>query len=288
MDKDFIMNRLFEHMNDVGNKKIIYIALQGSQNYKLDTEKSDIDTKAFVLPSFRDIVLNKKPDSYTHEMENLEHCDVKDIRLMVDCFRKQNINFLEVLFTEYYSVMHGYENEINRLRAMREEIAHYNNYAAMNCMAGMAMEKFKALTHPYPTIKWKIDKWGYDGKQLHHILRMENFIDAFFNGASFKTCLTTFHINEQGVLMAAKENLYSLLDAERMARKSMEHIDQMKEDYMKKMPLLVNEEVKEEMDNIVYDIMVKSIKEEFEEKENPPLVDWDITCNFDNEVKNEE
>ena len=66
MDKDFIMNRLFEHMNDVGNKKIIYIALQGSQNYKLDTEKSDIDTKAFVLTSFRDIVLNKKPDSYTH------------------------------------------------------------------------------------------------------------------------------------------------------------------------------------------------------------------------------
>jgi predicted nucleotidyltransferase len=79
MDKDFIMNRLFEHMNDVGNKKIIYIALQGSQNYKLDTEESDIDTKAFVLPSFRDIVLNKKPESYTHEMENLEHCDVKDI-----------------------------------------------------------------------------------------------------------------------------------------------------------------------------------------------------------------
>ena len=36
MDKDFIMNRLFEHMNDVGNKKIIYIALQGSQNYKGD------------------------------------------------------------------------------------------------------------------------------------------------------------------------------------------------------------------------------------------------------------
>ena len=73
-----------------------------------------------------------------------------------------------------------------------------------------------------------------------------------------------------------------------MARKSMEHIDQMKEDYMKKMPLLVNEEVKEEMDNIVYNIMVKSIKEEFEEKENPPLVDWDTTCNFNNEVKNEE
>lgn len=281
-----ITNRLTEHVNEVkNNNNIIYIALQGSQNYGLDTEKSDIDTKTFTVPTLHDIVLNKKPVSYAHVMENEEHCDVKDIRLMFDCFRKQNINFLEVLFTDYYITSALYEKEINQLRAMREEIAHYNNYAAMNCMVGMAMEKFKALTHPYLTIKWKIDKWGYDGKQLHHILRIENFIDAFFNGASFKTCLTTFHINKQGVLMAAKENLYSLLDAERMARKSMEHINQMKEDYMKKMPLMVNEEVKEEMDNIVYDIMVKSIKEELEEKENPPFIDWDTTCNFDNEVK---
>lgn len=274
MDFLKVKNRLLDHMNEAkNNNNIIYIALQGSQNYGLDTENSDIDTKTFAIPTLHDIVLNRKPVSYTHIMENEEHCDVKDIRLMFDCFRKQNINFLEVLFTEYYSVMHGYENEINRLRAMREEIAHYNNYAAMNCMAGMAMEKFKALTHPYPTIKWKIDKWGYDGKQLHHILRMENFIDAFFNGASFKTCLTTFHINGREILMAAKENSYSLSDAERMARESMEHINQMKEDYMNKIPLLANEEVKEEMDNIIYDIMVKSIKEEVKEKENSLSID---------------
>lgn len=286
--KEKILDRVLEHYNACEKENIIYIALQGSQNYQLNTDMSDIDTKTLVIPTLQEIVLNSKPHSYTHIMENNEHCDIKDIRLMFECFRKQNINFLEILFTDYYFVKEEYREDIERLRGLNEDIAHYNNYAAINCMAGMAMEKFKALEHPYPTIKWKIDKWGYDGKQLHHILRMENFIDAFFNGASFKTCLTTFHINEQGVLMAAKENLYSLLDAERMARKSMEHIDQMKEDYMKKMPLLVNEEVKEEMDNIVYDIMVKSIKEEFEEKENPPLVDWDTTCNFDNEVKNEE
>ena len=31
------------------------IFLQGSQNYGLDTDKSDIDTKIIVLPSFEDI-----------------------------------------------------------------------------------------------------------------------------------------------------------------------------------------------------------------------------------------
>ena len=34
-----ITNRLIEHMNEVKDNNIIYIALQGSQNYKLDTEK---------------------------------------------------------------------------------------------------------------------------------------------------------------------------------------------------------------------------------------------------------
>ena len=268
-----ITNRLIEHMNEVKDNNIIYIALQGSQNYGLDIEGSDIDTKTFAVPTLHDIVLNKKPVSYTHVMENEEHCDVKDIRLMFDCFRKQNINFLEVLFTDYYITSVLYEKEINKLRSLREEIAHYNNYAAVNCMAGMAMEKFKALEHPYPTIKWKIYKWGYDGKQLHHILRMENFMDAFLDGAPFSYCLTSFHIYDKETLIAAKKNSFELLDARKMAKESMEHIDQMKEDYMKKMPLIINEEVKEEMDNIVYDIIVKSIKEEFEKKENPSLVD---------------
>ena len=44
----------------------------------------------------------------------------------------------------------------------------------------MCYEKQKALCHPYPTIKWKIDKWGYDGKQLHHIIRLKDFIDNYF------------------------------------------------------------------------------------------------------------
>lgn len=74
---------------------------QGSQNYNLDYEGSDIDTKAIMLPSFSDFVLNAKPLSTTHIMENNEHVDFKDIRLMFDCIKKQNVNFVEILFTPY-------------------------------------------------------------------------------------------------------------------------------------------------------------------------------------------
>lgn len=97
-----IMCRLSEHLAAVKEKhpEWVGIFLQGSQNYKLDYEGSDVDSKLIVLPSFEDFVLNRKPQSYTHIMENDEHVDVKDIRLMFDCFRKQNINFVEILFTK--------------------------------------------------------------------------------------------------------------------------------------------------------------------------------------------
>ena len=269
MDFLKVKNRLLEHKKEVeNNNSVIYIALQGSQNYGLDTENSDIDTKTFAVPSLYDIILNKKPVSYTHIMENEEHCDVKDIRLMFDCFRKQNINFLEILFTDYYFISKDYKDEINRLRELREEIAHYNNYAAINCMTGMAMEKFKALEHPYPTIKWKIDKWGYDGKQLHHILRMENFMDAFINGAPFKVCLTSFHIYDKETLIAAKKNLFELSDARKMAEESFKKINKRKEEYMSSKALYINDKVKKEMDDILYCIIKKSMKKELFEDEN--------------------
>ena len=40
------------------------------------------------------------------------------------------------------------------------------------------MTLLKALCHPYPTTQWKIEKWGYDGKQLSHLMRLFFFLCA--------------------------------------------------------------------------------------------------------------
>lgn len=92
-----IMARMREHLVPVLEHcrgGWVGLFLQGSQNYNLDYEGSDIDTKAIMLPSFSDFVLNAKPLSTTHIMENNEHVDFKDIRLMFDCIKKQNVNFV--------------------------------------------------------------------------------------------------------------------------------------------------------------------------------------------------
>lgn len=105
---DYIMKNIEEKYNYLQNLgyKVIAIYLQGSQNYGLDVYdddyKSDIDAKAIVIPKLEDIILNKKPVSTTIVMDNNEHIDVKDIRVMKDMFIKQNLSYLELLYTDYY------------------------------------------------------------------------------------------------------------------------------------------------------------------------------------------
>ena len=36
---------------------------------------------------------------------------------------------------------------------------------------------------------YKIEKYGYDPKQLHHILRLNEFISRLYKGEDFKDCL---------------------------------------------------------------------------------------------------
>ena len=188
MDREeYIAQGLIRHIEEFEkcypNLEMFVLVLQGSQNYGLDIYtdeyKSDIDTKVIVIPSLEDVVMNKKPISTTHVLPNNEHLDIKDIRLYFDNFKKQNINFIEILFSPYYIVNPKYRDLWEELIIDRELIAHYNTNQALRCMSGMSMEKRKALCHPYPSLIDKIEKYGYDGKQLHHIIRMCDFIYAY-------------------------------------------------------------------------------------------------------------
>ena len=193
--KEDVMKRVQEHYDaavELYDERVLGVFLQGSWNYgdALCDEDSDVDTKCVVLPTFEDFCLGKKPVSTTHVLENDEHLDAKDLRLYMDCFRKQDVNFVEVLFTEYKVVNPKYEKQWARLVDAREQVGRYDMKRALNCMVGMCYEKDKALTHPYPTLVEKLEKYGYDGKQLSHCMRMFSFMELYLAGASYKTCLT--------------------------------------------------------------------------------------------------
>lgn len=237
-----IMERLKHDIKYVSNRghKVFGVFLQGSQNYKLDYEGSDIDTKCIVLPSFNDIVLNKPPVSTTLILPDNSHIDLKDIREMWKCFKKQNINFLEILFTDYYLVNSTYEVIWSRMRENAECIAHYNNYAAVNCIAGMVFEKEAALCHPYPSLKDKIEKYGYDNKQLHHIVRCEEFLKRYINGIPYKECLIP--TNPKDLVEIKSKYIYNLDEAKEIAKNLVSIVKSVKQKYMDENEVVINQE----------------------------------------------
>ena len=189
-----IMKRVQEHYDYLQSLgyEVVCVCLQGSQNYGLDEYSdeyvSDIDTKAIVLPPLDDFIAAASPVSTVVIMDNNEHAEVKDIRVMFDMFKKENISYIELLFTEFKIVNPEWAELIEPLFANRELISTHHRSQFLRCIAGMAMEKRKALCHPYPNLIEKIEKYGYDGKQLHHCVRLHNFITRYLGGESLDTC----------------------------------------------------------------------------------------------------
>lgn len=239
---------------------VVGVFLYGSQNYELDYEKSDVDTKAIVLPTLKDIILNRQPESTTVDMGDNCLCDIKDIRKMFECFKKQNINFIELLFTKYYVLNPIYKILYDPILDKAEKIARYNNYASLNCMSGMALEKYNALDHPYPSIKDKIDKYGYDNKQLHHILRIKDFIQRYVAGEDYSTILIPS--NREELLNVKTGYIYSLPDAKKLAKETCDFIKEVKDEYMKQNDVFVNKDAENIMTEVLTNIITYSIKRE--------------------------
>ena len=192
---EWIMEQLNRHYQEAltlfPEDRIVGIFLQGSQNYGLDYEGSDIDTKCIVLPTLEDLIFNRKPVSTTHVLPNEEHLDLKDVRLYFQTFRKQNLNFMEILFTKYKIVNPTYEYFWDKLVANNEMIARYNPVGAVKTMKGIAIEKYHALEHRYPSKVELIDKYGYDPKQLSHLARVHEYLVRYINGEAYSDCLLT-------------------------------------------------------------------------------------------------
>lgn len=190
---EWIMEQVKRHYDEAcklfPEDRIVGVFLQGSQNYGLDYEGSDIDTKCIVLPTLEDLIFNRKPVSTTHVLDNEEHLDLKDVRLYFQTFRKQNLNFMEILFTKYKIVNPLYRLYWNRLIENNEQIARYNPVGAVKTMKGIAMEKYHAMEHRYPSKVELIDSIGYDPKQLHHLFRVEEYIKRYINGEKYADCL---------------------------------------------------------------------------------------------------
>ena len=266
LEKAQIIKRVQDHYDEVRQDflkdQIVGCFLQGSQNYGLQLPDSDVDTKLIVLPSFKDIALSAKPVSTTHIRANDEHTDWKDIRLYMETFRKQNLNFLEILFTDYKIVHPEYEPYWDILVKNREGIAHMNPYRAVKSMQGIAKEKYHAMEHRYPTKAEIIDKYGYDPKQVHHLLRVEDYLERYIAGEPYKDCLKPTPSRVSRMMDYKMLDRISLEEARIEAKESLDRIDAMAAKFFEGKKDEEDADVRALLDDVCYKIMKIAVEEE--------------------------
>lgn len=261
-NEEKVWNRLvsdYHYVESLGNT-VLGVFLQGSQNYDLDYEGSDIDTKCLVVPSFEDICFNKKETSTTIVLKNNEHIDVKDVRNMMSQFRKQNINFLEILFTDYFVINPMFYKLWKPMFDNREKIAHYNMVSCVKATAGMSMEKYKALCLDRPSQHEEIEKYGWATKQLHHCERLEEFICRYISGESFADCLISKNFEHLTDIKKNGHKLYTKEEAIQLSKQFNEKTNSIKELYVNNITETKDEEVEDLLYQVTRDIVKKSLK----------------------------
>lgn len=269
---EWIMERLNEHYQEAltifPKDKILAIFIQGSQNYGLDWSGSDIDTKCIVLPTLEDICLNKKATSYTHVRENNEHVDFKDLRVITGDFKKQNINFLEILFTKYYIINSDYEHLFKPLLDNAEAIAKYDNYRFIRATAGMSMEKLKALELDRPSQHEEIVKYGWATKQLHHLMRLNLFIKRWILGETFANCLIDPRGEELSYVKQYGHAIKTLEQARKIAKSLDAETNAIKEEYIATHEQIIDEDIGKMIDDVVVNVIRECLKKEIEKGDN--------------------
>jgi hypothetical protein len=147
-----------EHIESQGY--FVYaIMLKGSQNYNLDDDESDIDANAILIPTPSQLRSDEKPKFTFPTGEVTCH----NIYSFAEIVAKGNPQWIEVCHTEY--------NIGNSLDLFK----HYDlNPSALK---GMIMEKFVAFDRLYPSRVKYVEQFGYDPKQLHHIIRLYDVLN---------------------------------------------------------------------------------------------------------------
>lgn len=197
-------------------------ALQGSQNYNLADEKSDIDVKVFVMPNFVDIYYSTKV-SETYETK-YGKAEVKDIRLLVDLIKKMNPTYLEILATNYFIADEEFFFTFRKIRNNLPLFVDNKKGLLLKAILGSIRGKMKNLEQ---------SDGSYKTKEFGHILRLYKLFEKIKKeGTSFKEALFNEGEDRDFLLKAKREPLMGTEEAIGVATEICKEIDDfIKENY---------------------------------------------------------
>lgn len=263
-----IIHSLMAHLEYAKSRvpnDLVGIFLQGSQNYGLDASQSDVDTWLVVLPTIDETIFSHPGRSETLVLPNGEHCCVKDVRLMFQMFKKQNINALEVLFTPWKIMNPAYMDLLVPVFHNREQIARLDNYRFLDGSYGTMRNRRRILINKDGREHTGGSCGGYDGKCLYHIDRAFEFTERFLvNGESFESSLVS---KRRDLLLAAKAQRYTLDCAIATADTLMDEMKKLHDQYKEAHPHVVNASIKTFLDDACRNLLMAYLRNNHKFKE---------------------
>ena len=131
-------------------------------------------------------------------------------------------------------------------------------------MKGIAMEKYHAMEHRYPAKVDIIDKYGYDGKQVSHLIRVCDYLRRYIAGESYKSCLTPSNYLRQLIMDYKMLNIYDLDTARTMAKYYLNQVETMADDFCQKHEDYEQGWVRDLLEDVSYNIMKIAVEKELE------------------------
>ena len=195
---ELALRKVFEHAEAVDKYCAehgmvrIFTALFGSQNYHLDNEYSDVDTKSIVVPSVYDWLWSTEGDAnYVLEMPDGSHAEMKPVVGMFKQFLKGNANFIEMLYTPYVDIAEDWEWFYDALVKNADNICRHNMYrqarAWLSFVDQMAVRTLRssksAIVNPdtqMDAMGYRYDL-GYNPKAFMNFLRLKETFTRYFH-----------------------------------------------------------------------------------------------------------
>lgn len=192
-----------EYYNSKFDNKTLGIFLYGSQNYKINDEKSDVDSRIITLKPIqgKDYISLDAPTTN-------EHIEVLSLDLYSFQLRNMNLSALETFFTNYY-LSSSFEKQWEKLRLLREDCARLNEELWLkNFLLEVEISKqrfLKQISFDADVIK----ELGFTPKGVYHVVRYEEMLTKYIQKKPYEEVLVS---DNSTFLKEIKRGKYSQSD----------------------------------------------------------------------------
>jgi hypothetical protein len=151
-----------------------------------------------------------------------------------------------------------YEDELAPLFENRELIARYNEVKAVKTIGGIATDRYKAIQNLNSKRADIIRAYGYDGKAVSHLIRLDNFLQDYISKKSYQECLMG-GLKNANLIKNVKQNKISKETALKLAESEYKCIQKQVDNFVKENEETINPEVDKILDTIQRNIIKKDL-----------------------------